>query len=133
MVDDDQSSREVLARRLHRVGFQVTTATGGHEALALLNQGAFDLVLADGVMPEMDGLELLRRIRLSKSATELPVIMVTGRDSSGDVVQALRLGASDYLTKPVDFEVALARLSTHLEWRRAQSELKERVGEIKAG
>ena len=63
----------------------------------------------------------------SKSASELPVIMVTGRDSSGDVVQALRLGASDYVTKPVDFEVALARLNTHLEWRRAQFELKERM------
>jgi class 3 adenylate cyclase len=81
-------------------------------------------------MPGLDGLELLRVVRARKSVTELPVIMVTGRDSGADVAEALRGGANDYLTKPVDFEVALARLSTHLRWRRAQTGLAEKVEEV---
>jgi class 3 adenylate cyclase/CheY-like chemotaxis protein len=131
VVDDDQPSRELLARRLHRLGFQVATAVDGQEALDLVSSRSFDLLLVDCVMPGMDGLELLRRVRQQKAMNELPIIMVTGRDSSGDVVQALKLGANDYLTKPVDFEVALARLAAHLELLRAQTELKKRMQEIR--
>jgi class 3 adenylate cyclase len=131
VVDDDQSSRELLARRFHRAGFRVSTATSAEEALGLVAGRTFDLLLLDCVMPGMDGIQLLEQVRQHKSMTELPAIMVTGRDSSGDVVKALRLGANDYLTKPVDFEVALARVNTHLRLRRAQTELNKRMDEIR--
>lgn len=131
VVDDDSPSRELLARRLNRAGFQVATAADGGEALELISSRSFDLLLVDFIMPDMDGLQLLRHIREHKSATDLPVIMVTGRDSSGDIVEALHLGANDYLTKPIDFHVALARLATHLRWRGAQAELNKKMGEIR--
>ncbi len=130
VVDDDRPSRELLARRLHRVGYKVSTATDGREALDLIDRTAFDLLLVDSVMPGMDGLELLRLVRQNKTRTELPVIMVTGMDASVDMANALRLGANDYLTKPIDFEVALARLTTQLELRRAQAELNRRIAEM---
>ncbi len=131
MVDDDNGSRELLARLLHRLGFVVTTARDGTTALTLVPDHPFDLVLLDFVMPDMDGVEVLKRIRKSKSTSELPVIMVTGRDASGDVVRALKCGANDYLTKPVDFAVALARLTTHLQLRQAQADLQARMEEIR--
>lgn len=130
VVDDDPSSRELLARRLHRAGFRVTTTASGAEALELLERHPIDLLLVDFVMPGMNGLELLERVRRLKSRTELPVIMVTGRDASGDVAHALRLGANDYVTKPVDFRVVLARLTTQLELRRAEEQSRDRLAEI---
>ena len=131
VVDDDDSSRELLARRLHRAGFLVTTAKDGTAALDLVRHRSFNLMLLDFMMPDMDGLEVLRRIRKRHAAAELPVIMVTGRDASGDIVRALKQGANDYLTKPVDFEVALARLNTHLQLGRAQMDLRTRIEEIR--
>lgn len=131
IVDDDQGSRELLARRLHRHGFRVATAGSGTEALELLQRRAVDLLLVDSIMPEMDGLELLRRVRETHSRTELPVIMVTGRDASGEVAKALQLGANDYITKPVDFEAAMARVESHLDLRQAEALNRQRLAEIR--
>ena len=78
-----------------------------------------DLVLLDVMMPGMGGIETLRQLRQSRSVSELPVIMVTAKDSSEDVVEALDAGANDYVTKPVDFAVALARIRTQVTARRA--------------
>ena len=71
------------------------------------------------MMPGMDGIETLKQLRRSRSVAELPVIMVTAKDSPDDVVEALDAGANDYVTKPVDFAVAQARIRTHLSARRA--------------
>jgi len=114
VVDDDESNRDLLSRRLERKGYRVQTAAGGAEALALIYRGSFDLILLDVEMPEMSGLEVLSQIRKIYSSLRLPVIMVTGRSDSEDVVKSLSLGANDYITKPVDFPVAVARISTHL-------------------
>lgn len=129
VVDDDQASRELLARRLHRMGFHVATAASGQETLELLARQSFELLLVDWSMPQMDGMELLRRIRDEPRISDLPVIMVTGHDSSEDVAQALELGANDYLTKPVEFQAALARVRAQLELSRTNSELKRRIAE----
>jgi diguanylate cyclase (GGDEF)-like protein len=119
VVDDNPENRDMLSRRLERRGFQVTTAPDGPTALELVGDHHFDLVLLDVMMPGMNGLEVLRRIREARSLTDLPVIMVTARDQSQDVVEALGLGANDYITKPVDFPIALARVRTQLAARRA--------------
>lgn len=119
VVDDSEANRDALCRRLKRHGYHVTPAAGGAEALQLLGQRPFDLLLLDVMMPGVDGLEVLHRIRQTRPATELPVIMATARDDSADVVRALDLGASDYVTKPLDFEVVLARVRTQLTLRRA--------------
>src|SRR5262245_33569241 len=119
VVDDELSNRDVLQRRLTRVGYRVLTAANGRSALEIAAAERVDLVLLDVMMPEMDGFETLRRLRHSRSVSELPVIMVTARDSSEDVVEALDAGANDYITKPVDFAVAQARIRTQLTARRA--------------
>ena len=76
-------------------------------------------------MPGMSGLEVLSRLRETRSQTELPVIMVTARAQSADIIEALGLGANDYITKPVDFPVALARIRTHLSYKWAVADLHE--------
>jgi diguanylate cyclase (GGDEF)-like protein len=119
IVDDVPDNRAILARRFVRRGFAVTEAESGREALGLIEQQSFDAVLLDVMMPEMDGLETLRHIRRRHAGGDLPVIMVTAKNQSEDVVEALELGANDYVSKPVDFAVALARVGVQVERRRA--------------
>jgi signal transduction histidine kinase/BarA-like signal transduction histidine kinase len=114
VVDDLEDNRIILTRRLARRGFEVHEAASGPEALARIAREPFDLVLLDIVMPEMDGFEVLQRIRQRHDAIDLPVIMVTVKDASADVVRALKLGANDYVNKPVDFEVVQARIAVHV-------------------
>lgn len=124
LVDDEPPNRDMLSRRLERRGFVVETAASGPEALAALDRQAFSAVLLDVQMPGMSGLEVLTTIRERWTAAALPVIMVTARDGSENIVQALELGASDYLTKPVDFPVAVARLKTQVARRDAEERLR---------
>jgi diguanylate cyclase (GGDEF)-like protein len=119
LVDDDALNRDALSRRLMRKGFTVLTAASGPAALAMVGTHRIDAVLLDVMMPEMSGLETLRRLRQTRSLSELPVIMVTAKDASEDVVEALEIGANDYVTKPIDFSIALARIRTQVAARRA--------------
>ena len=118
IVDDNELNRDVLERRLTRRGYEVTQASDGREALALIAERRFDLALFDVMMPEVSGLEALAEVRKVYSLADLPVIMVTAKSQSDDVVEALRLGANDYVTKPIDFPVLFARVQTHLRLRR---------------
>src|SRR5919108_2056064 len=123
VVDDEELNREGLARHLRRHGYGVTLAKGGREAIQQLGEGHFDLVLLDIMMPGMNGLEVLKFLRRVDSLIDLPIIMVTARGESEDVVEALELGANDYLTKPLDFPVVLARVRTQLALRRAVEQI----------
>jgi CheY-like chemotaxis protein len=119
VVDDLPANRDLLARRLERAGFRVLQAASGNEALETLGDSAVDCMLLDIAMPGMTGLEVLREVRSRRSSATLPVIMVTAKTDSEDVVEALSLGANDYVTKPVDFPVVLARIKAHLRTRSA--------------
>lgn len=123
VVDDNAENREMLSRRLRGHGFTIAVAESGPEALRLLEEIPFDLVLLDVVMPGMSGLDVLRDLRPRHAAADLPVIMATARDDSNDVVTALRLGANDYVTKPLDFPVVLARVATQLTLSRAKARI----------
>jgi CheY-like chemotaxis protein len=112
VVDDNELNRDMLSRRLGSRGFAVEVAESGERALALLAQQAFDLVLLDVMMPGLSGIDVLKRVREQVAESDLPVIMATARDATEDVVEALRLGANDYVTKPLDFPVVLARVET---------------------
>jgi diguanylate cyclase (GGDEF)-like protein/PAS domain S-box-containing protein len=124
VVDDSELNRDALSRRLVRQGFLVEVAPGGDDALTLAGSRAFDMVLLDVEMPGMSGLEVLARLRETRSQTELPVIMVTARTQGADIVEAFRLGANDYVTKPIDFQVAVARIRTHLSHKWAVEDLR---------
>jgi len=119
LVDDDAMNRDALARRLTRSGYKVLTVGSGVAALRMIREHRIDAVLLDVMMPGLSGLETLRQLRQVRSIADLPVIMVTAKDESDDMVEALDLGANDYVTKPVDFAVALARIRAHVSTRRA--------------
>jgi diguanylate cyclase (GGDEF)-like protein len=124
-VDDVAANRDVLRRRYERHGFQITEADGGYRAIKLTRERHFDLVLLDVTMPDIDGLEVLKRIRQCPSTASLPVIMVTGKAEGDGVAEAFAAGANDYVTKPVDFVVALARTNAQLELKRAEKAARE--------
>ena len=124
IVDNQALSSNALAGDLRQCGYTVQAAASGAEALGLIDQIVFHLVLLDVEMRDMSGLEILKELRATKSRAELPVIMVTARAGGDDVVEALSLGANDYITKPVDFQVAVARIETHLEHKAAIADLR---------
>lgn len=119
VVDDNEANRESLSRRLSRRGYAASMAADGKEALQLIGTTRYDLVLLDVMMPGISGLEVLEQVRKVHSPTELPVIMATAKDDSHDIARALELGASDYVVKPLDFVVVLARVRTQLELKRS--------------
>lgn len=124
VVDDEESNRDLLSRRLERNGFQVECAENGERALACIDSGHYDLVLLDAMMPGMSGLDVLKQVRAGQSPEELPVIMVTAVTDSSRIAEALDLGANDYVTKPVDFQVALARVRSQLARKQAEAALR---------
>lgn len=115
VVDDHQSIRETFAKLLRRQGYVVETADCGAAALATLDESAFDLVVLDVIMPGLNGFDVLQRIRERHAISDLAVIMATGCNESDDIADALARGANDYVTKPIDFAVASARIRTQLE------------------
>jgi diguanylate cyclase (GGDEF)-like protein/PAS domain S-box-containing protein len=125
VVDDNEDNRDALSRRLRNRGYIVSVAADGPQALALTETVKFDLILLDVEMPGMSGLEVLSRIRAQHSHTQFPVIMVTARTEGADIVEAFRLGANDYVTKPVDFPVALARIATHVSHKWVVEDLRD--------
>ena len=110
IVDDEAAIRRALRPPLAELGFQVTEASRGEEALQLLHAGACDVVLLDINMPGIGGIETLRRIRAF--APRLPVLMVTVREGEEEKVEALELGADDYITKPFSIRELIARIRT---------------------
>jgi diguanylate cyclase (GGDEF)-like protein/PAS domain S-box-containing protein len=125
VVDDNEMNRDMLARRLARKGYDIRVTESARQLLERVKQEQIDLVLLDIEMPEVSGLDALKTLRETYSSIELPIIMVTAKDQSDDVVKALDLGANDYVTKPIDFPVALARIGTQLSHKRAQEALRE--------
>lgn len=114
LVDDEEHTRLGLSRRLIRHGYAVDTADGGQDALDKLMRDSYDLVLLDQRMPGMSGIDVLKLLRATYSALELPVIMVTGVDENEVMVKALDEGASDYVVKPVEMPEMTARIETQL-------------------
>jgi diguanylate cyclase (GGDEF)-like protein/PAS domain S-box-containing protein len=125
IVDDNEMNRDMFARRLEGKGYAIRLAEGAQGLLERIREEAVDLVLLDVEMPVVSGLDALQTLRELYSAVELPIIMVTAKDQSEDIVKALNLGANDYLTKPIDFPVALARIRTHVSHKKAEEALRE--------
>jgi adenylate cyclase len=130
VVDDNELNRDMLSRRLGGHGFVVETAEDGERALERLSDRAYDLVLLDVMMPGLSGLDVLQRVRQRWPESDLPVIMVTARDTTQDVVEALRLGANDYVTKPLDFPVVLARVESQLTLRQQKQEIRRLADDL---
>ena len=108
VADDERAVRESLRRALTLEGYEVELASGGREALESVGQGRADVVVLDVLMPDIDGLEVCRRLR--HVGDRVPVLMLTARDAVSDRVEGLEAGADDYLVKPFDLDELIARL-----------------------
>lgn len=117
VIDDEPAVTSLLKRGLSYERFDVDVASGGEEGLAIARERYPDLVILDITMPGMDGFEVLRRLRGADG--QLPVLMLTARDSSTDEVRGLEYGADDYVAKPFTFEVLVARVRTLLRRQEA--------------
>ncbi|TMN23340.1 response regulator transcription factor [Lentibacillus cibarius] len=111
LVDDEKRMLDLLTLYLKPHNYTCQQARGAYEALDYLDQKSFDIVLLDIMMPDMDGWELCQEIR---AVSDVPIIMVTARDQKEDVVKGLRLGADDYIAKPINEEELLARMEALL-------------------
>jgi len=120
VVDDNEENRDVLARRLQKQGHWAVTASGGREALDALAEQPFDVVLLDIMMPDMDGYEVLSRIKSDPKTQRLPVIMISALDETDSVVRCIEMGAADYLPKPFNPTLLRARVGASLREKRAR-------------
>jgi len=118
VVDDIEANRDVLSRRLREQGYTVTAVNDGRLALATLREGAFDLLLLDIMMPEMDGYEVLRLLKADEALRHIPVIMISALGEQDSVVRCIEMGAEDYLTKPFNPILLRARIGACLEKKR---------------
>jgi diguanylate cyclase (GGDEF)-like protein/PAS domain S-box-containing protein len=130
VVDDRPTNRAVLKAILRPPSYEVTEAAGGQEALSLLTKQRFDLVILDILMPDLNGLEVLKKIRHAHSESTLPVIMVTIKSEGSGVVEALECGANDYISRPIDFPVLFARIQNQLSRKRMEDALRKAHEEL---
>jgi two-component system OmpR family response regulator len=119
IVDDEPNIRELLSASLRYAGFEVLTAGDGREAVQVAERCRPDLVVLDVMLPDMDGFDVIRRLR--SGARPLPVVFLTARDATGDKVTGLTLGGDDYVTKPFSLEEVLARIRAVLRRTRGDS------------
>lgn len=114
VVDDDQINSRILKQRLSKRGFSVTCVESGKECLEAIQNDIPDLILLDIVMPEMSGLQVLEYVRTVYSSIDIPIIMATAKTDVADIVEALKLGANDYIQKPVNIDIAEARINAQI-------------------
>jgi CheY-like chemotaxis protein len=130
VVDDVPKNIQVLGSVLRQAGHQVIPATSGEQALQSAETHRPDLILLDVMMPEMDGHEVLMRLRENPALRDTPVIFVTALTDKEDEKVGLELGAVDYITKPINIPITLARVRTHLTLRHARRRLEEQNAEL---
>jgi class 3 adenylate cyclase len=118
VVDDDEGNRNLLVRRLQRLGYGVDSVDGGGAALALLEAGSHELLLLDVTMPGMSGLEVLEQLRAHDRLRYLPVIVLSGVDDLDQIAACIQMGADDFLPKPLDPVILRARIGASLEKKR---------------
>ena len=130
VVDDHEDNVEVLRARLEARGYDVKGANSGQEALDIVAEWTPDLILLDVMMPDMDGLEVVSRLKADRKLPFIPVIMQTALDSTERMVAGLEAGADDYVTKPINFAELEARVRSLLRIKKLQQELGDREREL---
>jgi adenylate cyclase len=131
VVDDTEANRELLSRRLGRNGHVVQTANGGKSALEAVTKSEFDLILLDLMMPDMNGLEVLTRLKDDLAVRHIPVIMISALDEIDSIVSCIEAGAEDYIPKPFDPVLLGARIEASLERKRLRDRERAFTNELK--
>jgi adenylate cyclase len=132
VVDDDEANRDVLGRRLQRLGYGVIDARDGVEALERMAAGGIDVVLLDVMMPRLDGFAVLERHRTDAAIRDIPVIMISALDDMASLVRCIEAGAEDYLTKPFDPVLLKARLGACMEKKRLRDNERALLARVEA-
>jgi CheY-like chemotaxis protein len=114
LVEDNEMNREMLARRLHRLGFRVSFASDGLSAIEMASKASPDLILMDLSLPVLDGWDATRKLKANPATRDIPVIALTAHAMSDDRHRALEAGCDDYETKPVDMPRLVAKIATLL-------------------
>jgi DNA-binding response OmpR family regulator len=130
IVDDHETNRDILATRLGMHGYELLQAADGEEALASAREHLPDLILLDVMMPKVDGIEVCRRLKGDTTLPFMPIILVTAKADSKDVVAGLEAGADDYIVKPFDPDELRARVNVGLRVLGLQEKLADRVSEL---
>lgn len=128
IVEDEADLRDVLKKRLKKEGYNVDACENGEEAFGYIEMASYDIIILDIMMPKMDGIEVVKRLRRRGDITS--VLMLTARDSTGDRVKGLDSGADDYLVKPFAFDELLARLRVLVRRKSDTAQNKIVVGEL---
>jgi adenylate cyclase len=129
-VDDTPQNLDLLRRRLTSQGYEVTTAEDGEAALERTAELLPDLILLDVMMPKLDGIETVRRLKANPAHQHIPVIMVTAKSDPMDVIEGLDAGGDDYLTKPIDHAALLARVRSMLRMKALHDKVHEQAREL---
>ena len=111
IVDDNEPNRDMLARRLRRKDFSLSMAANGREALSMVKENLYDLILLDIMMPEIDGYTVLKQLKADPILHKIPVIMISAIEEMDSVMQCMEIGADDYLTKPFDPDMLKAAVN----------------------
>ncbi len=127
IVDDTPANLSVLVDTLSETGYKLMVAEDGEDAIAQTARAQPDLVLLDVMMPGVDGFETCRRLKAQPGTRDIPVIFMTALADTAEKVRGFSAGAVDYITKPIQHEEALARISTHLTIRRLRHELQQQL------
>jgi len=132
VVDDDENSREMLARRLRRSGYTVSAVSSGLHALALARSQKFDLVMLDMIMPGLDGFQVLAKFKADAALRETPVIMLSALDEENGIARCIEMGAEDYLAKPFNPVFLRARIGACLEKKRLRDKERQTYEALRA-
>ena len=132
IVDDNVMNRDILVTRLSTQGYELTQAADGEEALAAAKEQLPDLILLDVMMPKIDGIEVCRRLKGDANLPFMPIILVTAKAASSDVVAGLDAGADEYLTKPVDQMSLVARVKSVLRIKELHDQVTAQAADLAA-
>ncbi len=132
IVDDEPMNLDILQTRLAVHGYEILTATNGEEALTIASAQQPDLILLDIMMPKVDGIDVCRHLKADASLPFMPIIMVTAKADSKDVVAGLEAGADEYLTKPVDQAALVARVKSMLRIKALHDTVQEQTARLEA-
>lgn len=124
IVDDNPQNLQMLGSTLDEAGYEAAVAMSGKEALEFLKREKPELILLDIMMPEMDGYSACQRIKADIMTREIPIIFLTARTDTEDIVAGFDAGAVDYITKPFHTRELLARVKTHIQLKKAREEIK---------
>ena len=133
IVDDNETNRDILDTRLQTQGYELIQAADGEAAIAAVKEFLPDLVLLDVMMPKLDGIEVCRRLKSDRDLPFTPIVLVTAKADTKDIVTGLEAGADEYLTKPVDQSALVARVGSMLRFKALHDQVRSQAAELPTG